>query len=240
MPQNASRVSDTRKGPPPFINFEEHLNAMNGQFTIPALNFSLNSPASILHDRPAPGTPAPSAQDQFAVEGTLGRQPTSTIPSPTPTLVGEPDTSTGSHTVPSTSRDVLLTPRSASVTGNTRTPQFPIDARPRKSFPGSRKSNQGNTLHASVNPFAQSAQLYGADTSLLQNQPMAPPVPSSRPDKPTRTFSESDFDPRPAKRRKTSQTNQMRNGVSRAIQHTQNRSHLYSSQSISKTMRIKR
>ena len=214
MPQNASRVSDTRKGPPPFINFEEHLNAMNGQFTIPALNFSLNSPASILHDRPAP-----SAQDQFAVEGTLARQPPSTIPSPTPTLVGEPDTSMGPHSVPNTSRDVLLTPRSASVTGNSRTPQSHIDVRPRKSFPGSRKSNQGNTLHARVNPSAQSAQLYGADASLLQNLPMVPPVPPSRPDKATRTFSESDFDPPPAKRRKTSQTDQTRNGVSRAIQH---------------------
>lgn len=218
MPQNTSRISDTRKGPPPFINFEEHLNAMNGQFTIPALNFSLNSPASILHNRSAPGTPASSAQDQFAVEGTPGRQPPSNIPSPTPTLVGEPDASTGSHSVPNTSRDVLLTPRSASVTGNTRTPQFPVDARPRKSFPGSRRSNQGNNLHARVNPFAQSTQSYSADTSLLQNQPMAPPVPPSHPDRATYTFSESDFDPRPAKRRKTSQTNQTRNGVSRIIQ----------------------
>jgi hypothetical protein len=220
MPQNTSSIADTRKGLPPFINFEEHLNAMNGQFTIPALNFSLNSPASMLLDRPAPGTPAPSAQNQFAVEGTLGRQAPSTLPSPTPTLVAEPDTSTGLRSVPHTSRDVLPTPRPAS--GNTRTPQFPIDSQPCKLLLSSRKSNQGNNVHdvsARVNPFAQPAQSYSADTSVLESRPMAPPVRPSRSDKATRTFSESDFDPRPAKRLKISQPNQARNRVSRAIQH---------------------
>src|SRR5258706_6327452 len=178
MPQNTSRISDARKGPPPFINFEEHLNATNGQFTIPALNFSLKSPAPILLDRSAPVIPLPSAQNQFAVDAIPGGQPPSTIPSPTPALVGEPDTPTGAPGAPNTSHDVLLTPRSAS--GNIQTSQFPKDARPRKPLPSSLKSNQGknvNEVPVRMPPFAQSAQSYCADASLLQNRP---PVPPSR------------------------------------------------------------
>jgi len=220
MPQNTSSIADTRKGPPPFINFEEHLNAMNGQFTIPALNVSLNSPASILLDRPAHGTSVPSAQNQFAVEGLPGRQPPSALASPTPTLVGELDASTSLRNVPSISRDVPLTPRSAS--GHTRAPQFPRDARPRKLLRSPRKSNQGNNLNevsARVNPFVQSVQSHSADTSLQDSHAMAPPVPLSHSDKATRTFSESDVDSRPAKRLKTSHTKQTRSGVSRVIRH---------------------
>jgi len=238
IPQNTPRISDTRKGPPPFINFEEHLNATNGGFTIPALNLSLNSPASILLDRPAPGTPVPSAQNHFAVEGQLGRQPPTTIPSPTLTLVGEPDTSTGEGGVPNTSHGVPLTPHSAP--GNTRNSQFPIDARPRKPLPSSRKSNRGNNVHdmsARMNPTARS---YSTDTALLQHQRMAPPVPPSRSAKVARTFSESGFDPRPAKRLKTSQTTRMRNGVGCVIRHIQRISHLQSSQKIFRTSRINR
>ena len=219
MPQNTSRISDTRKGPPPFINFEEHFNATNGQFTIPALNFSLKSPAPLLLDCPAPVIPAPSAQNQFAVEGIPSRQLPNTIPSPTPALAGEPDTPTDTHGGPHTSHDVSLTPRSAS--GITPPSQFPIDARPRKPLPSSRKSNQVNNVQempARMTQSAQLAQSYSADTSLLQNQPMAPPVPPSRSDRATRTSSESDFDPRLSKRLKTSHSIQTRNGVSGVIQ----------------------
>jgi hypothetical protein len=224
VPQKSSRISDTRKGPPAFINFEEHLNATNGEFTIPALNFSLNPPASILLDRPASGTPVPSAQTQFAVESVLSRQPPSNIPSPTPTLVGEPDIPTGSRGVHNASRDIPLAPRSAP--GNTRIPQFPIDVRPHKPLPSSRKSKQCNDIHSvsvGMNPTAQSCR---TDTSF---QTMAPPVLPSRSDKATRTFGESEIDPRPAKRFKTRQTTQTRNGVSRVIRHIEHRYHLQSS-----------
>ena len=160
--------------------------------------------------------PAPSAQNQFAVEGIPGRQPPSTIPSPTPALAGEPDTPTDTHGGPHTSRDVPLTPRSAS--GITPPSQFPIDARPRKPLPSSRKSNQVNNVQEMPARMTQLAQSYSVDTSLLQSQPMAPPVPPSRSDRATRTSSESDFDPRLSKHLKTSHSIQTRNGVSGVIQ----------------------
>ena len=202
------------------MNFEEHLNATNGNFTIPALNLSLNSPTSTPLNRPAHEAPAPPAQNQSAVDNILGRQPPSSFPAPTPTPVDESDTLTGLSGIPNTS--VPLTPRSAP--GNTRFLQFPIDARPRKLLPGSRKSNQGKNVYpvsARMNPTAQSPS---TDTPLPQHQPMAPPVPPLHLDKTIRSSSESELDPRPAKRLKTIQ---MRNGVSRDIHGIERCYHLH-------------
>ena len=207
MPQNASRIPDTRKGPSPFINFEEHLNATNGNFTIPALNLSRNPPTSAPLDCPAYEKPIHPVQNQSAVEG---RQPPSTFPSPTPTLVGNPDPPTGLNDVLNTSAS--LTPRSAP--GNTRFLQFPIDARPSKPVPSSGKSTQGKNVHAAsarINPIAQSPS---SDGPSPQHQPMVPLIPPSRLLKATRASSESEFNPRPAKRPKTTQMN---HGVSRII-----------------------
>ena len=102
VPQNTSRVSDTRKGPPPFIDFEQHLSATNMDFAIPALNLSLNSPPSTVPERPAPETPVPSAPKQLALANMPRCLAPSTIPSPIPTLVGEPDIPTGLRDVPLT------------------------------------------------------------------------------------------------------------------------------------------
>ena len=214
MHQDAPRLSDPRKGPP-FINIEEHLNATNGNFTIPALNLSLNPPASALLDRPSSETPVPSAQNQSAVESNQG----GTVPSPTPTLVGELDIPTGLRDVSNPSCNIPLTPATRSAPGNTRIPQFPIDVRPRKPFPSSRKPNP-----------AQS----NMDTSLPRHERMAPPALPSRSENTNRTFGEPDFDPRPAKRLKTSQNIQRKNGVSRVIQCSERRSHLYISHMLSK------
>lgn len=198
-------IPDTRKGPSPFVNFEEHLNATNGNFTIPALNLSRNPPTSAPLNCPAYDKPMHPVQNQSAIEG---RQPPSTFPSPTPTLVGNPDPPMGLNGVPNTSASP--TPRSAP--GNTRFLQFPIDARPSKPVPSSGKSNQGKNVHAvsaRINPTAQ------PDAPSPQHQPMVPLVPPSRLLKAPRASSESEFNPRPAKRPKTTQ---LHHAVSRIIQ----------------------
>jgi len=216
-PQSTSRTPDTRKGPPPFINFEEHLNATNGDFTIPALNLSLNSSASTVFSCPAPETPVRFTQDQSAVEGILGRQPPSTNPSPTPTLVGEPGAPTRLSSIPDISRDPRFAP------DNARILQFPIDTRPRKQPPSPIQSNQGSNMHevfARTNPTAQSS------SANPQYQPMAPPVPTSRPGKATRTRSEFEVESRPTKRLKTNQIIQTKKVVSGVIQRIKRGFHL--------------
>lgn len=218
-------MPDTRKGHPPFINFEEHLSATNGNFTIPALNLSLTSPTSTTLDHPAHETPMPPTQNQPAVESILGRQPSSTFPSPTPTLVGNPDTPTDLSGVPNTS--VSLTPRSA--------PAHTL-FRPSKSLPSSRKSNKGKNVYvvsARMNPTPRSSS---TDAPSPRYQPMVPPVPLSRLDKATHVSSEPESNPRPAKRLKTIQ---MKNGVSRLIQGIERCSHLHISHKPSKIKGIR-
>jgi hypothetical protein len=220
MPKTTLMMSDTRKHPPPFINFEEHLNGTNEDFSIPALNLSLNLPATTGPERSVSEIIVPSAQNQSAVESILGRRTPSAVLSPTPTLMDESDTPMGLQGAPDTSRDV---PAARSAPGTTRIAQFSIDARPRKLPPGSRKSDQGKNasgVSVRVNATAQSPS---GHASLPQHHPMAPPIPPSRPGKAIRPFCELESDTRPVKRLKTIQA---KNRVSCVIQCTRCRSHL--------------